>query len=403
MSQIIPAAEVPAGFTRIPNGLPSAGLLVTDLNLPVASYLDALHRHGFLLFRGLEQLSAPQVVAFVREKFPDLKPRNLAGDGRTNIVAEAPQLAMLGSIKNPTTGGFTVDFVPASYLNAPLLGCSMEEMDRGLTKWLDIQEESGLAEWHQDQLFTPVPPTYNALFCRQAGGSATGFADAVRGFELLDEPLKASVTGLKCKYRPSIVYGNRELGIPTVPTRRQQQSVSGGLLEAEDVVGVETRLLEVAKRSADTTKYTDKNGNPVNDPWYRVPLIQPHPVTSEPSIILETKSLETLTTDRGSDLPVREGQRLAWQVLRRATQEDNAYKYFWKEGDLIVWDQRRTFHARVPYDADHNDRLMWRMDFERDAATRAFPTELSTGAPGGLDPRYGAALKKVAAEPAAKL
>ena len=61
---------------------------------------------------------------------------------------------------------------------------------------------------------------------------------------------------------------------------------------------------------------------------------------------------------------------MLWQVLRRVTQSDNAYQHPWAPGDLIIWDQRRTLHCRVPYDAEQNDRLMYRMDFERDPQTQ---------------------------------
>ena len=61
---------------------------------------------------------------------------------------------------------------------------------------------------------------------------------------------------------------------------------------------------------------------------------------------------------------------MIWQVLRRVTQSDNAYQHPWAPGDLIIWDQRRTLHCRVPYDAENNDRLMYRMDFERDPKTQ---------------------------------
>lgn len=82
---------------------------------------------------------------------------------------------------------------------------------------------------------------------------------------------------------------------------------------------------------------------------------------------IQPKHMETLVRPDGQELPVAEGQRLVWQAMRLASQRENVYAHPWASGDLIIWDQRRTLHARVPYDAQNRDRLMWRIDFEKGA------------------------------------
>ena len=59
------------------------------------------------------------------------------------------------------------------------------------------------------------------------------------------------------------------------------------------------------------------------------------------------------------DLPIEEGQALVWDLLRHTVQPSNAFLRPWERGDLLVWDQRRVFHGRVPYELrDDDPRLM---------------------------------------------
>ena len=68
----------------------------------------------------------------------------------------------------------------------------------------------------------------------------------------------------------------------------------------------------------------------------------------------EPRTMETI-----DDLPIEEGQALVWDLLRHAVQPSNAFLRPWERGDLLVWDQRRVFHGRVPYELrDDDPRLM---------------------------------------------
>ena len=94
-------------------------------------------------------------------------------------------------------------------------------------------------------------------------------------------------------------------------------------------------------------------------------LVQTHPHTKDRSLRFSLKALETLVDEEGALAGIKptDAKRLAWQIMRQATRGERAYLHEWREGDLIVWDERLTKHGRVPYDAT-NVREMWRMVFE---------------------------------------
>ena len=159
------------------------------------------------------------------------------------------------------------------------------------------------------------------------------------------------------KYRASISFGNPSIGLPALPKRLIQQSmttdVDASALIAESILGVEARIgaadaAAVERGTADRTVF------------HR--LVQPHPHTGLPALRLEPRTMETV-----DDLPLAESQEFVWTLLRHAVQKSNAFLHEWEQGDLLIWDQRRVFHGRVPYPInDEQPRLMWRMDFERD-------------------------------------
>ena len=214
-------------------------------------------------------------------------------------------------------------------------------------------------EWHTDATFLSWPTSYAALYCRQPGGSATGYACARRGLERLPAALRELAENAVCRYRPSIIYGNEALGIPAIQSRAVQLSA------------METGPRELAPE-ADGTLETPPHPD---DPVVRHTLVQTHPHTGERSLRFSLKSLETLISDwRDPDreMAPTDGKRAAWQIMRLATAGDQAYLHRWREGDFIIWDERNSMHCRVPYDAANDVREMWRIVFRNDPADQTF-------------------------------
>lgn len=306
------------------------GALVTDfISLSPKECRELLHKHGMLLFKGLHGYTAQGLVDFMQERFADV----VMPKGAKNLVEGAPVQA-LGNLKDPATGKNLTDgttaFVPASTNGARLVQPSNEELQKSLVDWMEKNQACTFMEWHTDGMFVPVPPHYNALFCREPGTSETAFSNSVRGYEQLPEDLRKQAENAFCFYRPSIMYGGK------LKAHAVQQKAFG---ERND------RL-----NSTLTSEETE----------YRRPMVEAHPQTGEKAVRLQLKALHTVDS-----MEPEEGQMFAWQVMRAATANGNVYFHKWEEGDLILWDHRRMVHARVPYDAEKNQRLMLRFEFEK--------------------------------------
>jgi len=70
-------------------------------------------------------------------------------------------------------------------------------------------------------------------------------------------------------------------------------------------------------------------------------------------------------------MPVDEGRALLKTLLDHATQPAFVYRHKWREGDLVVWDNRSVLHRATPYDIVRYRRLMQRTTISGDPAEPA--------------------------------
>jgi alpha-ketoglutarate-dependent 2,4-dichlorophenoxyacetate dioxygenase len=63
-----------------------------------------------------------------------------------------------------------------------------------------------------------------------------------------------------------------------------------------------------------------------------------------------------------------EGMAIAKELLHHATQPAFVYRHEWREGDLVVWDNRSVLHRATPYDTVRYKRLMQRTTISGDPA-----------------------------------
>ena len=59
-------------------------------------------------------------------------------------------------------------------------------------------------------------------------------------------------------------------------------------------------------------------------------------------------------------MPEDEGRRLLDELLRFCTQSRFVYRHQWRKRDLLMWDNRCTFHCATPYDTSSELRTMYR-------------------------------------------
>jgi taurine dioxygenase len=58
--------------------------------------------------------------------------------------------------------------------------------------------------------------------------------------------------------------------------------------------------------------------------------------------------------------PRGKGARLLDQLMSHYTRPEFVYVHEWTQGDVLVWDNRCLIHAATWYDADSEQRMMWR-------------------------------------------
>ena len=362
----------PGGSFSAVEGAPASFGRVAEPGAKPAALTQELHHHGFLLFPGKSILpggtgrsgsvmTAGELVDFVRSHFPQLQPQPVAAGARNTMAGPIVALGNLAAGTSDSTAAtaqhsssWAPEYTAPVTGGAPLIGASPQQVTHSLGLWLQHSTEASMMEWHVDTIRIATPPSYGLLYCVQAGGSRTAFADTVAAYRSLPPGLRAQAVNAVAKYRGSISFGNSSIGIPALPRRQIQQATYHRNLPTGEVLGLRARLAAANRAAAEHCTL---------DQTVRHKLVQPHPHTGELALRLDPASLEWV-----EGMPIEDGHQLVWELLRRAAQPEHTYLHQWQEGDLLVWCQRRTMHARVPYDASREVRLMWRMNVERDPA-----------------------------------
>jgi len=180
--------------------------------------------------------------------------------------------------------------------------------------------------WHTDQSYRRPPPDISLFYAvtpvaRERG--QTLFANGTLAYETLPADLKAKVEGLE--------------GLHAQPgTGRSRESVLSGHVLAEQ---------------------------PAHARSQRQPVVRTHPVTGKPALYLcESGQMDWhdgpfVGLEPG---PHGEGAALLDALMTHLTRPEFVYVHEWTVGDLLVWDNRCLVHAATWYDADKEQRLMWR-------------------------------------------
>ena len=166
-------------------------------------------------------------------------------------------------------------------------------------------EEMGAAGagmyWHSDLSYRPKPALATLLYaleCPPEGGH-TLFADMVAAYRALPDETKARIRGRTSvrdrSYRYNEFYPNRPALTP------------------EQIAAV---------------------------PPVEHAMVRRHPGTGELALYISAGSCSHIV---GMD--VEEGRKLLRELEAFATQPEFVYAHAWREGDLVVWDNRATLHC----------------------------------------------------------
>jgi taurine dioxygenase len=188
-------------------------------------------------------------------------------------------------------------------------------------------------EWHADNSFKPDLSLATLLYSviTPAEGGQTRFADATRAYADLPDDMKARIVGLNA------VHSIHQLGL------RQSQAAGG-------------RSSVAAGTFADRSEVIH-------------PLVPTHPVTGARSLLLGSM---VITEVVGLGAP--DSAPLLADLLVHATGPRYVYSHQWRQGDLVIWDNRAVLHTASPCDSSHHRRLLYR------TAIAAAPNRHAVGA-----------------------
>jgi len=156
--------------------------------------------------------------------------------------------------------------------------------------------------WHSDSSFKSTPAKYSLLSGRAVPktGGDTQFADMRAAYDSFDDETKSLIEDMITEH--SLIYSRGQLGFTD--------------FDEEEL----------------------RNFAPVLQR-----LVRTHPVTGKKSVFLSSH----IGVIRG--MPTPEARMLIRDLAEAATQPEFTYTHSWKDGDLVMWDNRTTMHRARRY------------------------------------------------------
>jgi len=182
--------------------------------------------------------------------------------------------------------------------------------------------QKGNMLWHTDSSFKPVPSLCSLLSGRVVPpeGGNTDFATARAAYAALPEAIKQRIDGLVAEH--SLAY-------------------SRGLIGPD--------VLSAAQR--------------VEVPAVRQAVVRANPANGRKAIYAGAHASHIV------GWPVEEGRALLAELNDFITQARFCHSHRWRQGDLVIWDNRCLLHRATPYDTVRHKRLMQRTTVAGDAPT----------------------------------
>jgi len=280
------------------------------------------------------------------ERTPEALPRALADSGGLLLLpgmqamADAPELlARLSRRFGPEVEDYRQTLTPANMVHPtvpeifivsnvpPVSRPPPKRPDPALTAdgKLPVQFPHRRG-WHTDQSYRRPPPdisVFLAVVPVPQGQGQTLFADGAAAYAALPPTLKARVDNLE---------------------------------------GLHVRLGSGRSRDAVLAGETPRPLGPQERPQ-RQPLARVHPVTGRRALYLcEFGQMDWLDGPivGMQPGPHGDGAALLFELMTHLTRPEFVYVHEWTQGDVLVWDNRCLVHAATWFDAEKEQRVMWR-------------------------------------------
>jgi len=169
------------------------------------------------------------------------------------------------------------------------------------------------AAWHADSTFKEHPCAHTALHALEipAKGAGTHFANMVRAYETLPADLKTAIEGRRAKHKFGA--GPAEGGI--IPMTDEQEEIYPPVIH---------------------------------------PMVRADPATGSKALYVNPLHVYGIV-----DMDQAEAAPLLTRLFEHALDPAFQYLHDYRVGDLVIWDQRRTWHkAEAAYSMDETRRLM---------------------------------------------
>lgn len=184
-----------------------------------------------------------------------------------------------------------------------------------------MKYQAGNYLWHSDSSFKQVPSLCSILSTREVPpeGGNTEFVSTRATYDLLPDETKAELEGLVVEH--SLVYSRSLTGFEM--TEREKAEL----------------------------------------PTARQILVRSNPVNGRKGLMIGAHAARIV------GWPEEKGRALLDQLLALTTRPEACYSHAWRDGDLIVWDNRCCLHRATPYDSTRYRRLMQRTTVAGDGPT----------------------------------
>jgi alpha-ketoglutarate-dependent 2,4-dichlorophenoxyacetate dioxygenase len=168
-------------------------------------------------------------------------------------------------------------------------------------------DQLGNRLWHTDGSFRRIPAALSMLYAHRVpasgpmGGGETEFADLRAAYDALPAAMKAAVDGLVAMH--DIAWSRGQLGF------------------ADLLFGEQRVLPPVPQR-----------------------VVRTHPSSRRKTLYIAAHAAEIV------GWPLPEGRLLLRELMEHATQRQFVYRHEWRQGDLVIWDNRCTMHRGRSFD-----------------------------------------------------
>ena len=114
------------------------------------------------------------------------------------------------------------------------------------------------------------------------------------------------------------------------------------------------------RKSRELLNEEDRDWTPVFHP-----IIRTHPETGRKSLYFDPGKIESI-----EGVSARESDDLIDELTGLMIQPDGEYRHKWRVGDIVIWDNRCSYHRAAGDYPPHEDRIHWRVSIKERGVQR---------------------------------